>query len=192
METTLSYPVTDRSKPDTLFYLPDELLIQIVSYLAADKPTLCALALTCRFFQVEAEKHIYTNIQLLSTNDLHAIINAFTRRLDRVASVETLGILYRFHDGLGATADDRAEFNACVANMKALRNWEIESPYDNYKWDNGGDEWVLKDMEEFRKALERASLQAMAGKLTEPADVGLSKLERRMFLSTNLRCCVNR
>jgi hypothetical protein len=173
--------VVDRNNPNSLFYLPDELLVQVVSHLAGDAQSLCALARTCRFFQIEAEKHIYTKIELLSTNHLHAIIEAFTRRFDRVASVETLKILYRFHGGLGATADERAIFNACVGGMKALRRWEIESPYDNYKWDEGGDEWVLKDMEKFRSHLESASLKAAAGSLADPGDVGLSKLERRRF-----------
>ncbi|OAG04822.1 uncharacterized protein CC84DRAFT_1093895, partial [Paraphaeosphaeria sporulosa] len=168
----------DRTNPHSLFYLPDELLVQLVSHLAGDAQTLCSLARVSRFFQIEAEKHIYTKIELLSTNDLHAIIEAFTRRFDRVASVETLKILYRFHGGLGATADERAVFNACVGGMKALRSWEIESPYDNYKWDEGGDEWVLKDMEKFRAHLETASLKAAAGSLTGPGDVGLAKLQR--------------
>lgn len=170
---------TDRSNPSSLFYLPDELLVQVVAHLAGDAQTLCSLARVCRFFQIEAEKHIYTKIELLSTNRLHAIIEAFTRRYDRVAFVATLKILYRFHDGLGATADERAVFNACVGGMKALRTWEIESPYDNYKWNEGGDEWVLKDMAKFRTHLETAGLQAAAGSLTGPGDVGLSKLERR-------------
>ncbi|KAF1967412.1 hypothetical protein BU23DRAFT_424810, partial [Bimuria novae-zelandiae CBS 107.79] len=158
--------------------LPDELLVQIVSHLAADKPTLCSLARTCRFFQSEAEKHLYNSIELLSTNDLHAIIEAFTRRPERIASVETLKILYRFHSGLGATAEERGLFNQCVKIMKALRHWEIESPYDNYKWDHGGDEWVLGDMEEFRAALENASLKAQGGALAAVPDAGLAKLER--------------
>lgn len=170
----------DRSRPNSLFYLPDELLIQVVSHLANDTQTLCSLARVSRFFQIEAEKHIYTKIELLDTADLHAIIDAFTRRFDRVASVETLKIVYRFHDGLGATADERAVFNARVGGMKDLRSWEIESPYDNYKWDEGGDEWVLKDMEDFRTHLEAASLKAAAGSLSAPGGVGLSKLERRM------------
>ncbi|KAL1597075.1 hypothetical protein SLS60_008657 [Paraconiothyrium brasiliense] len=178
MATAPQIAVTDRSKPNSLFYLPDELLVHVVSHLAGDAQTLCALARTCRFFQFEAEKHIYTKIELLSTSDLDAIIEAFKRRFDRVASVETLKILYRFHGGLRATADEREVFNACVGAMKALRNWEIESPYDNYKWDDGGDEWVLKDMERFRMHLEKASLKAVAGSLTGPGDVGLSKLER--------------
>ncbi|KAL5411391.1 hypothetical protein PMIN06_001561 [Paraphaeosphaeria minitans] len=167
-----------RNNPNSLFYLPDELLVQVVSHLAGDAQTLCSLARVSRFFQIEAEKHIYTNIELLSTNHLHAIIEAFTRRFDRVAYVETLKILYRFHGGLGATADERAVFNSCVGGMKALRSWEIESPYDNYKWDEGGDEWVLKDMEKFRAHLEAASLEVAAGSLTRRGDVGLSKLER--------------
>lgn len=182
----------DRSRPNSLFYLPDELLIQVVSHLAGDAPTLCSLARVNRFFQIEAEKHIYTKIELLSTNDLHAIIEAFTRRFDRVASVETLKILYRFHGGLGATADERAVFNACVGGMKDLRNWEIESPYDNYKWNEGGEEWVLKDMEMFRTHLEAASLKAAAGSLRDPGGVGLSKLERRMSTSPAVESISNK
>ena len=162
----------------SLSSLPDELLVQVVSHLADDTKTLCTLARASRFFQVEAEKYIYTTIELLSTNDLHAIIEAFTRRPERVAFVETLKILYRFHGGLGATLAERNVFNQCVKGMKALRQWEIESPYDNYKWDEGGDEWVLGDMEEFRKALESASLQSQGSSPLASPDVGLAKLER--------------
>ncbi|KAJ4346422.1 uncharacterized protein N0V89_010351 [Didymosphaeria variabile] len=185
MSASPQLAATDRSKPNSLFYLPDELLVHVVSHLASDAQTLCALARTCRFFQIEAEKHIYTKIGLLSTDDLHAIIEAFTRRFDRVASVETLKILYRFHGGLGATADERSVFNACVGHMRALRSWEIESPYDNYKWDEGGDEWVLKDMENFRMHLEKASLKAVAGSMNEPGDVGLSRLESPVVIHTH-------
>lgn len=174
MDTPQAEPTQRPGRPRSLFDLPDELLIQIVSHLAADQPALCLLARTCRFFQIEAEKHIYTTIELLSTGDLHAIIEAFTRRPERIASVETLKILYRFHQGLGATSEQRNVFNQCVKRMAALRVWEIESPYDNYKWDEGGDEWVLGDMEEFRKALESASLHAQP---TAPLHVGLAKLE---------------
>ncbi|KAJ4293532.1 hypothetical protein N0V90_008815 [Kalmusia sp. IMI 367209] len=162
----------------SLFYLPDELVVQIVGHLTGDQHTLCALARTSRFLQIESEKRIYTTIELLSTSHLRAIIEAFTNRPERIASVETLKILYRFHNGLGATAEERGVFNQCVARMKALRNWHIESPYDNFKWNRGGDKWVLGDMEEFRKALETASLQTEKGILSARPDVGLSKLER--------------
>lgn len=164
--------------PHSLFSLPDELLVQVIAHLSGDNETLCTLARTSRFFQIEAEKHIYNTIELFSTNNLHAIIEAFTRRPERIASVDTLKILYRFHEGLDATSEERDVFNRSVVRMNALRNWEIESPYDNYKWDVGGEEWVRGDMEDFRNALETASLKMQGKSLIVPSGVGLAKLER--------------
>ncbi|KAF2685441.1 hypothetical protein K458DRAFT_301222 [Lentithecium fluviatile CBS 122367] len=176
--------------------LPSELVIQVIEHLATDRHALCSFARTCRLLQIECEKRIYTAIELLSTNDLRAILEAFSRRPERIASVETLKILYRFHDGLGATSQERQAFNACVAQMKALRDWHVESPFDNFKWDEGpGYEWVEQDMEEFRKALEAASflnskiavLQESFtlgdNRLVRQVDVGLSRLERLVIHS---------
>lgn len=171
-------PKLVRDDPRSLSSLPDELLVQVVSHLAADRKTLCTLARASRFFQVEAERYIYTTIELLSTNDLNAIIEAFRRRPERIASVETLKILYRFHGGLTATTEERNAFDRCVKKMKALRHWEIESPYDNYKWDKGGYEWVYFDMADFHQALESASLHSIGNRLIASSDVGLAKLER--------------
>jgi len=76
--------------------------------------------------------------------------------------------------------------------MKALKDWHIESPFDNFKWNDGpGHEWVEQDMEAFRKALEASSWlksDIAAGQqsftigdrgLVRQMDVGLAKLEKR-------------
>lgn len=163
--------------------LPPELIVQIVGHLAGNRPTLCSFARTCRLLQIECEKHIYNTIELFSTDDLRAIIEAFSRRPQRIASVETLRILYRFHDGLGATSHERQAFNACVSHMTALKDWHIESPFDDFKWNDGpGHEWVEQDMEEFRKALEAASWlkSDIADRaLVRKDHAGLAKLEKR-------------
>jgi len=169
--------------PRCLLELPGELVVYIVAHLALDKHTLCSLARTCRLLQVECEKHIYDTLPLLSTDHLRAIIEAFTSRPERIASVETLRILYRFHRGLGTTADERSAFNRCVAAMTQLRHWHIESPYDNFKWQHGGGEWVTKDMDEFRKAIEAASLHADNMMVKTQQDIGLAKLEHLVIHS---------
>jgi hypothetical protein len=145
---------------------------------------LCSLARACKFFQVECEKHIYTTIDLLHTDDLCDILKAFTRRPERIAAVETLNIVYRFHDGISATLDDRKNFNVCVPRMTALKNWHIESPFDNFKWErNGGREWVEQDMQDFRKALDGACFQLDNGRMSQLDHVGLSKLEKLVIHS---------
>jgi hypothetical protein len=171
-----------RGRKSLLDDLPPELVVQITQHLATDRPTLCSFARTCRLLQIECEKHIYNTIELFSTNDLSAILEAFSRRPERIASVERLKILYRFHNGLGATSLERRAFNACVAQMKALKDWHIESPFDNFNWDKGpGHEWVEQDMEEFRKALEAASFQLGNNQPIHQLGIGLSKLEKRTY-----------
>ncbi|KAF1962560.1 hypothetical protein CC80DRAFT_487983 [Byssothecium circinans] len=179
MTTNYNAPAMEPAKKSIFDCLPDELLVQIISHLALDKRSLCSLARACSFFRHECEKHIYTTIDLLSTDDLRAIIEAFARRPERIASVETLNIVYSFHDGIGTTLQERTSFNDCVKKMKALRNWHIESPFDNFKWNNeGGREWVEEDMEEFRRALEGASLREGVGGLIKSENVGLARLEK--------------
>ncbi|PVI05333.1 hypothetical protein DM02DRAFT_610643 [Periconia macrospinosa] len=158
----------------SLLDLPAELVVQIVDHLALEKETLCSLAQTCRLLQNECEKHIYATIDLHSTNDLTYIIEAFERRPARIACVETLNIIYKFHNNIQTTLEDRMRFNVCLHRMEALKHWYVESPFDNFQWDcDGGHEWVEDDMEEFRKALERPCLP----KTNLRQDIGLSKLE---------------
>ncbi|KAF2646892.1 hypothetical protein P280DRAFT_441370 [Massarina eburnea CBS 473.64] len=167
--------------PSILACLPDELLVNIVDHVAAEwhgRRPLCMLALTCKFFQYECEKRIYRKIDLVTTKDLRDILEAFARRPERIASVETLNINYDSHKDIHETFSERQTFNECVKKMVALKNWYAESPFDNFNWnENGGREWVEHDMEVFRRALEGACLHADDGKLSSPVDVGLSKLE---------------
>lgn len=176
---TANYDEGEPFPRPSLLELPLELVVGVVEHLSTDKRTLCSLARTCQLLQAECEKRIYTTIELLSTNDLRAIIDAFLSRPERIASVETLKILYLFHNALGTTSLDRKDFNQCVARMTALKHWHVESPFDNFNWGKGGEEWVEQDMEVFRKAIEAASLRLDHGRLVPPGDVGLSKLERR-------------
>ncbi|KAF2871142.1 hypothetical protein BDV95DRAFT_495210 [Massariosphaeria phaeospora] len=172
MASTTSATAHPQARP--LLALPTELILQIVAHLAVDNKGLCSLARTCKTLQPLCEDHIYTTIELLSTSNLRDIIEAFARRPERIEVVQTLKILYRFHNGLAATSEERQLFNACVAQMKKLRHWHVESPYDNFKWERGGHEWVEQDMEEFRKALEKASLHTGQALLE---DVGMAQLE---------------
>lgn len=136
--------------------LPNELTLAVVQQLANDNRSLCTLARTCRGFQQLAEEHIYKTIKLRSVRDLQRIISAFVSRHERVGAVHTLKILYRWNEHLEVSLERRKAFNECVAQMVNLREWLIESPYDNFKWDQGGHEWVEGDMERFRQALEKA------------------------------------
>jgi hypothetical protein len=174
----------------SLFGLPVELVLQVVAHLANEKYALCSLAQTCRLLQDECEKHIYADINLLSTDDLKAIIEAFESRPERIASVETLKIAYSYHDSIQATLQERMRFNACLPKMRALKHWYVESPFDNFKWNKqGGHEWVEHDMEEIRKAIEAACLHTNLDQ-----NIGLSKLEKRRSLHFFfcLVQCVNR
>jgi hypothetical protein len=155
--------------------LPAELIIAIVAHLSDDRAALCSLAQTCQHLQPLCEEHIYTVIELLSTDDLRDILEAFSRRPERIAAVHTLKILYKFHVGLATTVAERRDFNACVAKMNGLKDWHVESPYDNFHWEKGGNEWVEYDMEDFRTALEKVSYS-----IGQPlqADLGLAKLNK--------------
>jgi hypothetical protein len=141
--------------------LPNELTLAVVQQLANDNRTLCTLAQTCRGFQQLAEEHIYKTIKLRSVKDLQRIIAAFLARPDRVRAVHTLKILYRWTENLQVSLERRKSFNECVAQMVNLREWHIESPYDNFKWEKGGHEWVEGDMERFRQALEKACVDGV-------------------------------
>ena len=136
--------------------LPNELTLAVVQQLSHDSRTLCTLAQTCRGFQQLAEEYIYKTIKLRSVRDLQRIISAFMARHDRVRAVQTLKILYRWNEHLEVSLEKRNAFNECVAQMVNLREWHVESPYDNFKWEKGGHEWVEGDMERFRQALEKA------------------------------------
>jgi hypothetical protein len=137
--------------------------------------TLCSLARTCSAMQDLAEERLYKTIKLLSVKDLHAIVEAFTHRRARVRSVQTLKILYQYKpDDLKDSDDLRTSFNECVAHMVNLRDWHIESPFDNNDWEkDGGKEWVKHDMECFRSALEVASVEG-------PKEANLIAAEHRL------------
>ena len=159
--------------------LPNELTLAVVQHLAHDNRTLCTLAQTCRGFQQLAEEHIYKTIKLRSVRDLQRIISAFVARHDRVRAVHTLEILYRYNEHLDVSLERRRAFNECVAQMVNLRNWHIESPYDNFKWEKGGHEWVEGDMERFRQALERACVEGAKEKARFAQNQSLWKSMRR-------------
>jgi hypothetical protein len=162
-----------------LFALPAELILQTIAQLSEDYRTLCSLARTCRLVQPLCEEHIYATIELLSTDDLQAICDAFKKRPRRVESVRTLKMFYKYKDGMDSTMEDRELFNSYVSKLKALKEWEVESPFDNYKWEEaGGAEWVERDMEKFREAIETASLRQ--GQPLQQ-DIGLGKMEKREF-----------
>lgn len=164
--------------------LPNELTLAVVQQLAHDKRTLCTLAQTCRGFQQLAEEHIYKTIKLRSVRDLQRIISAFVARHDRVRAVHTLKILYRYNEHLDVSLERRKAFNECVAQMVNLREWHIESPYDNFKWEKGGHEWVEGDMERFRQALEKACVDGAEEKARFAQDQSLwNSLQRTVGLA---------
>jgi hypothetical protein len=140
--------------------LPNELTLLVVDHVAHDRAALCALAQTCRGLQHLAEAHLYRTLELLSVTDLDVIIAAFAARRERARAVHTLKILYRYREtDLQVSMEKRTAFNECVARMVNLREWHIESPYDNFQWEEGGQEWVEGDMERFRQALETACVE---------------------------------
>ncbi|KAJ4339863.1 hypothetical protein N0V95_007658 [Ascochyta clinopodiicola] len=164
--------------------LPNELTLAVVQQLAHDNRTLCTLAQTCRGFQQLAEEHIYKTIKLRSVRDLQRIISAFVSRHDRVRAVHTLKILYRWNEHLDVSLERRKAFNECVAQMVNLREWHIESPYDNFKWEKGGHEWVEGDMERFRQALEKACVDGAKEKERFAQDRHLNRsLQRTVGLA---------
>ena len=166
-----------RMQPDSRFLsLPAELIFAIVAQLSYDRHALCQLAQTCRLIHPCCEEHIYHTIELLRTRDLVAICKAFHSRPQRIAAVHKLGILYKYQRGIGRSSAVRKVFNGCLSKMTALREWCIQSPFDNFKWGTAASkEWVEGDMESFRQCLEKASLrneQALQG------NIGLSRLEK--------------
>lgn len=138
--------------------LPNELALLVLDHLEDNNKALCSLAQTCRAMQDLAEEKLYKTVELLSVKNLHAIISAFTLRRQRVRAVQTLKILYQYQPGDLKDSDElRATFNECVADMVNLRDWHIESPYDNFHWEGaGGEAWVEGDMQRFRRALDTA------------------------------------
>ncbi|EMD92222.1 hypothetical protein COCC4DRAFT_129775 [Bipolaris maydis ATCC 48331] len=170
--------------------LPNELALLVIDHLEGSNKALCALAQTCRSMQHLAEERLYKTVELLSVKNLHAIISAFTLRRERIRAVQTLKILYQYQPGDLKDSDElRATFNECVADMVNLRDWHIESPYDNFHWEGaGGEAWVEGDMQRFRRALDTACAEGpreadnilaeqRLGKHVERT-VGLALLER--------------
>jgi hypothetical protein len=144
--------------------LPTELVLLIVEQLADDKEALCTLAQTCRALQHVAEEHLYRRIELFTVRDLHNIINAFSCRPERFRAVHTLKLQYQYDEkDLDDSFDTRRTFNECIAHMPNLREWHIESPYDNCNWDKGlgPHQWVEGDMRRFRAALENACTEGL-------------------------------
>ncbi|KAI4949513.1 hypothetical protein J4E91_005252 [Alternaria rosae] len=165
--------------------LPNELALVVIDHLQNNNKALCALARTCRDMQHLAEERLYKTIELLSVNNLHAIIEALTSRPERVRAVQTLKILYQYKDSdLKESAEIRTTFNECVPRMVNLREWHIESPYDNFHWENaGGEAWVHGDMQRFRRALDKACVEGPieADKITAERRLG-KNLERTVGL----------
>jgi hypothetical protein len=156
--------------------LPAELVLLIVEQLEDDKQALCTLARTCRALQHFAEEHIYKTIELYTVRDLHNIINAFTCRAERFRAVHALKLQYQYHEkDLDDSFDMRKTFNECIAEMPHLREWHIESPYDNCHWDKGlgPHQWVEGDMRRFRAALENACTEG-------PVEAERIQAERRL------------
>jgi hypothetical protein len=143
--------------------LPTELVLGVVDHLTGDAQTLCSLARTSRALQHIAEEHIYKTIVLTTVRGLHSIIEAFSYRHERVRAVQTLRLQYHYDvKELGDNMDARKMFNECVAHMVNLREWVIESPYDNqghWEDDEGPADWVNGDMERFRAAMNLACIE---------------------------------
>jgi hypothetical protein len=156
--------------------LPNELALIVIDYLEDDNKTLCSLAGTSRGLQHLAEEKLYKTIALLSVKHLQTIIEAFTYRHERVRAVQTLKILYQYKpEDLDDSSETRTTFNECVAHMVNLREWHIESPYDNSsRWEvAGGKQWVQHDMQRFRDALEVACVDG-------PKEADLIAAEQRL------------
>jgi hypothetical protein len=161
--------------------LPTELVFLIVEQLADDREALCTLAQTCRALQYIAEEHLYRRIELFTVRDLHNIIHAFTCRPERSRAVHTLKLQYQYDErDLDDSFDTRRTFNKCIAHMPHLREWHIESPYDNCHWDKGlgPHQWVEGDMRRFRAALENACTEG-------PAEAERIQAERRLGRDVN-------
>jgi len=172
--------------------LPTELVLAVIDHLSDDYKTLCTLARTSRALRHVAEEHMYKTIALTTVRGLDAILSAFKLRPERVRAVQTLNLQYHYHvKDLGANMDVRRAFNECVPHMVNLREWHIESPYDNsghWQDDVGPADWVNGDMDRFRAALDTACTegpseaqrlqhQQRLGKAIERT-VGLALLER--------------
>lgn len=174
----------------SLLDLPLEVVVLVIDCYTddrLDKQTLCALACTCKVLQAECEKKIYQKLHIESYDDLYNILGAFAGRPERLAIVETLRILYTFRDQYRATLEARQTLYRYMTKMTALKTFHVESPYDNFDWHKGGDMWVNQDMEAFRQALEKASLHADNGRLTQNEHIGFSKLEKRRSRRTLFR-----
>jgi hypothetical protein len=157
--------------------LPTELVLLVIDQLAGDNQTLCTLARASRALQHLAEEQLYKTIEVFTVRDLHNIIDAFTRRRERARAVQTLKLQYHYNrKDLDENTHTRTTFNECIAHMVNLREWHIESPYDNCHWDDEGtgpEIWVEGDMERFRQALELASTEG-------PVEAAYMQAERRL------------
>jgi hypothetical protein len=146
--------------------LPAELVLLVTEHLAGDNVTLCALARTSRWLQSLAEEQIYKTIELDSVQDLQRIVQAFARRQERARVVHTLKLQYQLQlEHLNSSVEMREQFNKGVAHMVHLREFLIESPYDNFGWDkdlDGSMQWVESDMASFESVLERACTEGPA------------------------------
>lgn len=177
--------------------LPAEIIVHIIGYVAADPPTLCSLACTCSLFQVECEKHIYKNIDLFVDDHVDILFSVVSRRPARLTYVEVL-LMYGVQPERDIDPDlpFRRGFNSYISLMTSLKEWYIESPFDNFKWGtDSAREWVEKDMDQFQKALAAASwiksdianmqqsFGLQHGGLIRQHDIGLSKLEKRRSIS---------
>ncbi|KAI2476642.1 hypothetical protein Ptr902_11989 [Pyrenophora tritici-repentis] len=138
--------------------LPTELTLLVLDHLEGNNQALCSLARTCRSMQRLAEERVYKTIELTSVVDLRDVSAAFLSRYQRLQAVQTLKLLYQYEETTLKNSDRaRAEFNKNVPHMINLREWHIESPWDNFHWsESGGDDWVGTDMEQFRAALDLA------------------------------------
>lgn len=163
--------------------LPAELVIEVIGQLSAHNRDLCSLARACRLVKPICEKFIYSQIQLRDTAELKAICDAFGAQHQRAKAVRTLNIVYKHNRNLANTVEDRNRFNRYVKLMTNLRTWHIESPFDNGDWHApGSTEWVERDMQIFRQALELSCLRQGQ----PPHDnVGLAKLQKRMCDTSN-------
>ncbi|RMZ68289.1 f-box domain-containing [Pyrenophora seminiperda CCB06] len=165
--------------------LPTELVLQVLDHLEGNNKALCSLAQTCRSMQQLAEERIYKTIELTSVADLHHVVKALVPRRDRARAVQTLKILYQYNVGhLKDSYEIRKTFNECVPHMINLREWHIESPYDNFHWNQaGGEAWVGSDMQQFRAALESACEK---GPLETEAIAAEGRLGRHLERNTGL------
>ncbi|KAH8732038.1 hypothetical protein GQ44DRAFT_822159 [Phaeosphaeriaceae sp. PMI808] len=172
--------------------LPAELVVLIVDHLAGDNKTLCALAQTCRALQHLAEELIYKVIILSTVRNLRTIIDAFVRRMGRAHAVQILKLQYHYNpQELDDYLDIRMIFDSFLSHMVNLREWYIESPYNNSgHWEEGDgpEQWIQHDMVIFQEMLDTACTEGPPEAVRIQAEsrlgnqvertVGLARLEQ--------------